>query len=143
MGQGPLSLLQHWSSMGFQQEEQEEASASQHAAQQEQRVRCAASGCTALHERLCRCREWADIAAELHRRNQFWVMADIIAELVPMGRAAVEAQKAIYDCYGAQLVRHSPSITQVHGRSVPARVWGGVWLPMKGRREGDKTQEML
>ena len=94
--------------MDFLQEEQEEASASQLAAQQEQRVRCAASGCVALLENLCCCREWADIAAELHRRNQFWVVADILAELVPTGRAAVEAQKAIYDCYGVQLVRTTP-----------------------------------
>ena len=66
----------------------------------------------ALPERLrCR-REWADIAAELHRRNQFWVVADILAELVPTGRAAVEAQKAIYDCYGAQLVCYIASVAQ-------------------------------
>ena len=76
-------------------------------------------GCAALPlgawrcpERLCCCREWADIAAELHRRNQFWVVAGILAELVPMGRAAVEAQKAIYDCYGAQLVCHIVCIAQ-------------------------------
>ena len=51
-----------------------------------------------------RCREWADIAAELHRRDQYWILADIIAELVPIGRAAVEAQKAVFDYYGPALV---------------------------------------
>ena len=45
----------------------------------------------------CMCREWAEIAGELHRRGLFWIVADIIAELVPTGRAAVEAHKAIYD----------------------------------------------
>ena len=77
----------------------------------------AGSGCMAPPERLrCR-REWADIVAELHRRNQFWVVAGILAELVPTGRAAVEAQKAVYDCYGSQLVCHTRSIAQVYVRS--------------------------
>ena len=101
-------MHQHWGSMDFLQEEQEEGSASQHAAQQKECACCAASLGVARPKHLCCCREWADIAAELHRRNQFWVVSDILAELVPTGRAAVEAQKAIYDCYGVQLVRNTP-----------------------------------
>ena len=123
--------------MDFLQEEQEEASASQHAAQQKECARCAASGRMALPKHLRCCREWADIAAELHRRNQFWVVAGILAELVPTGRAAVEAQKAIYDCYGVQLVCRTPSFTQ--GRSPPARLLAGVWPPVIRKYGRDQT----
>ena len=53
----------------------------------------------------CMRREWAEIAGELHRRRLFWIVADIIAELIPTGRAAVDAHKAIYDYLGPEYVR--------------------------------------
>lgn len=49
-------------------------------------------------------REWAEIVAELDRRGLIWIVTDVIAELVPTGRAAVEAQKAIYDYLSPQHV---------------------------------------
>ena len=59
-------------------------------------------------------REWTEIAGELHRRGLFWTVADIIAELVPTGRAAVDAHKALYDYLGPQYVFSSPDAILVH-----------------------------
>lgn len=41
---------------------------------------------------------------ELDRRGLMWIAADVIAELVPTGRAAVEAHKALYDYLSPQHV---------------------------------------
>ncbi len=49
-------------------------------------------------------REWAEIAGELHRRGLFWIVADIVAELVPTGRAAVDGHKALYEYLGPDYV---------------------------------------
>ena len=49
-------------------------------------------------------REWTEVVAELDRRGLMWIVADVIAELVPTGRAAVEAHKAIYDYLSPQHV---------------------------------------
>ena len=56
------------------------------------------------HSSICADREWAEIVAELDRRGLMWIVADIIAGLVPTGRAAVEAHKAIYDYLSPQHV---------------------------------------
>ncbi len=55
----------------------------------------------------------------LHRRGMFWIVADIIAELVPTGRAAVDAHKALYDHLGPDYVSlpslsHRPCICSHH-----------------------------
>ena len=52
-----------------------------------------------------RCREWVELAGELHRRGLFWIVADIVAELVPAGRVAVEAHNAICNYLGPEYVR--------------------------------------
>ena len=51
------------------------------------------------------CREWAEIVGELHRWGLFWIVADIVAELVLAGRVAVEAHNAICNQLGPEYVR--------------------------------------
>ncbi len=54
-------------------------------------------------------REWAEIAGELHKQGLFWIVADIITQLVPAGRVAVEAHNAICEYLGPEYV--SPHLT--------------------------------
>lgn len=54
-------------------------------------------------------REWAEMAGYLHEEGLFWMVADIIAELVPTGRAAVEAHKTLYDYLGCEWVCLPPA----------------------------------
>ena len=56
------------------------------------------------HASICARREWAEVVRELDRRGLMWIVADVIAELVPTGRAAVEAHKALYDYLSPQHV---------------------------------------
>jgi hypothetical protein len=56
------------------------------------------------HASICACREWAEIVGELDSRGLMWIVADVIAELVPTGRAAVEAHKALHDYLSPQHV---------------------------------------
>ena len=54
-------------------------------------------------------REWAEMAGYLHEQGLFWIVADIIAELMPTGRAAVEAHKTLHDYLGCDWVCLPPA----------------------------------
>ncbi len=57
-----------------------------------------------IKRRLSSHREWAEIAGGVHKQGLFWIVADIITQLVPAGRVAVEAHNAICEYLGPEYV---------------------------------------